>query len=61
LRAFVDAGTTSAAGEPLTAQRFDRGIGAGVFFGAALLNLSLDVAWPERGHPRWHLGLGVRF
>ena len=63
LKAFVDAGTVYASGEKLGGQRFDRGIGGGVFFTATVVRAGLDVAWPERGNgkPRWHFGLGVTF
>jgi outer membrane protein assembly factor BamA len=59
--AFVDAGTTWMAGMRLTDQRFDRGIGGGIYFGAAAVSASVDVAWPEAGKPRVHVGLGVTF
>jgi outer membrane protein assembly factor BamA len=61
LRAFVDAGTVWSATDSLRGQRLDRGIGAGAFFGVAMANISLDIAWPEAGRLRWHAGLGVSF
>jgi outer membrane protein assembly factor BamA len=61
LKAFVDGGTTWASGERLKDQRFERGIGGGVYFGAGPLIVDLDVAWPETGKPRAHFGLGVSF
>jgi outer membrane protein assembly factor BamA len=61
VRAFVDTGTTWMTGETLRRSRWDRGIGGGVFLGATIFNASLDVAWPESGGPRWHVGLGVTF
>jgi outer membrane protein assembly factor BamA len=61
VKAFVDAGTTWMAGETLRRSRWDRGIGGGVFLGATIFNASLDVAWPESGGARWHVGLGVTF
>jgi len=61
LKAFVDAGTTWDGGERLTDQRFDRGIGGGVYFGATAITGGIDVAWPEQGKPRVHVGFGVTF
>jgi outer membrane protein assembly factor BamA len=61
VKAFVDAGTTWAAGGRLGDQRFERGIGGGVYFGAGPFIMDLDVAWPAQGNPRTHLGLGVGF
>jgi hemolysin activation/secretion protein len=62
-KAFVDYGTVYPHGEKLSAQRFDRGVGGGVFVTATVIRMGLDVAWP-RGRstkPRWHFGLGVAF
>ena len=61
VKAFVDAGTTWAAGGRLGDQPFDRGIGGGMYFGAGPFVMDLDVAWPEEGGPRAHFGLGVTF
>jgi outer membrane protein assembly factor BamA len=61
LKAFVDAGTTWASGERLKDQRFERGIGGGIYLGAGPVIVDLDVAWPEEGKPRAHFGLGVSF
>jgi hemolysin activation/secretion protein len=63
VKAFIDAGTVFADGEKLRDQRFDAGIGGGVFVTATVLHAGLDVAWPQRGDskPRWHFGLGVSF
>lgn len=61
VKAFVDAGTVWSAGQRLADQPWDRGIGGGVFFGASVLTLDLDVAWPEHGHPRANVSLGVTF
>jgi outer membrane protein assembly factor BamA len=60
-RAFVDTGTTWAHGEAARRSRWDRGVGVGVFLTATVFGASLDVAWPESGGPRWHVGLGVSF
>ena len=61
VKGFVDAGTTWDAGERLGDQRFDRGIGGGVYFGATAVTANVDVAWPETGKPRVHVALGVSF
>jgi len=61
VKGFIDVGTTWAAGERLRKQRFDHGIGGGVFFGVASFTLDVDVAWPESGRPRTHIGMGVSF
>lgn len=61
VKAFVDAGTVWPDGERLANQRFDRGIGGGVYAGIAVLMFDLDVAWPESGGPRVHVGMGVTF
>jgi len=61
LKAFMDAGTTWAAGGRLRDQVFDRGIGGGVYFGGGPFVMDLDIAWPREGSPRAHFGLGVTF
>jgi outer membrane protein assembly factor BamA len=61
VKAFIDAGTVWNAGTRLADQTFERGIGTGVFLGAAVLRLDLDLAWPEDGKPRVHFALGVSF
>ena len=61
VKGFVDAGTIWNAGAALDSQRFDRGIGGGVFFGATAVTANVDVAWPEAGKPRVHVALGVSF
>jgi outer membrane protein assembly factor BamA len=61
VKGFIDAGTTWDAGTRLADRRFERGIGGGVFAGAAVFRLDLDVAWPEQGRPRVHFGLGISF
>ena len=61
VKAFVDAGTTWMSTERLADQTLQRGIGGGVFLGAAAFMLDLDVAWPEEGKPRVHFGMGVKF
>ena len=57
---FVDAGTVYASGAKLAIQRFDRGIGAGVFFTATILRAGLDVAWPEKGTRRTAVAFRAR-
>ena len=61
VRAFVDAAAAWPSVQSIRTQQFDRGIGAGVFFGAAMVTGGFDVAWPERGKPRIHASLGVTF
>jgi outer membrane protein assembly factor BamA len=61
VKGFIDAGTVWSSGARLSDQRFERGIGCGVFLGAAVAMLDLDVAWPEEGKPRVHVGLGISF
>jgi len=61
VKAFIDAGTVWNAGTQLSDQPFERGIGTGVYLGAAVMKLDLDVAWPEDGKPRVHFALGVSF
>jgi outer membrane protein assembly factor BamA len=63
---FIDAAAVAAHGVALSDQRFDRGIGAGVFFTAPAVRVGLDLAWPRGGpdtsrSPRLHFGLGVTF
>jgi outer membrane protein assembly factor BamA len=61
VKGFVDAGTVWSAGTRLADQPWDRGIGAGVYLGAAVFMLDVDVAWPEEGSARAHVSLGVTF
>jgi hypothetical protein len=63
VRAFADAGTVYPATARLSDQRFDQGVGGGVFFTAAIVRAGFDVAWPLSGPrtPRWHFGLGLTF
>jgi hemolysin activation/secretion protein len=61
VKGFIDAGTTWASGERLGDQPFERGVGGGIFLGASVLMLDLDVAWPEEGKPRVHFALGINF
>jgi outer membrane protein assembly factor BamA len=61
VKAFVDAGTPWPAGQRLVDQRFERGIGSGIYFGATALRAEVDVAWPQHGHPRVHATIGVAF
>ena len=64
VKGFVDAGTVYPSGEKLSDQRFDRGVGGGVFMSWAVLRMGLDVAWPistGSNKPQWHFGLGVVF
>lgn len=61
VKGFVDAGTTWSSGTRLVDQKFDHGIGAGVYAGIAVFTIDVDVAWPESGAPRAHVGMGVKF
>jgi outer membrane protein assembly factor BamA len=61
VKGFIDAGTVWNSGSRLADQRFERGVGGGVFMGAAVVMLNLDVAWPEDGKPRVHVVLGISF
>lgn len=64
VKAFVDAGTVYSAGEKLSDQHLDRGVGAGFFITWAVVRMGLDVAWPvtaDKHTPRFHFGLGVTF
>jgi hypothetical protein len=65
VKGFVDAGTAYPYGSKLSNQRFDRGVGGGVFFTATIVRAGLDVAWPVStpgsSGARWHFGLGVTF
>jgi outer membrane protein assembly factor BamA len=61
VKTFVDWGTTWASGDRLRDQQWDRGIGAGIYFGAGPLIGDLAVAWPKSGSPRTTFGLGVSF
>jgi hemolysin activation/secretion protein len=61
VKAFVDAGAAWDAGVHLGDRRFDRGIGAGVYFGGPAVTANVDVAWPEAGKPRVHAAVGVSF
>jgi len=61
VRGFVDAGTVWNSGTRLGDQRFERGIGGGVFLGVTVAMFNVDVAWPEEGKPRVHFGMGISF
>ncbi len=61
VKGFFDAGTAWLHGSRLADQHLERGVGGGLYFGAAALVADLDVAWPEQGKPRLHFGLGVSF
>lgn len=61
VKGFVDLGAATPYGSALRKQRFDRGVGTGIYFGAAALTAGVDVAWSEQGRGRWHLGMGVTF
>ena len=58
---FVDWGATWSADARLRDQKWNRGIGGGVFFGAGPVIADVAIAWPEHGGPRAHVALGVSF
>jgi outer membrane protein assembly factor BamA len=60
-KAFIDTGTVWNSGSSLVDQPFERGIGGGLFLGAAVVKLDLDIAWPEDGKPRVHFAMGISF
>lgn len=64
VKAFLDLGTAYADGARLSKQRFDQGLGGGVFVAWTVLRGGLDVAWPISASdrsPRWHFSLGTTF
>ena len=61
VKVFVDNGTAWPAGAPLSKRHFEQGTGGGIYFGAAVFNAGVDVAWPRYGPARWHFGLGFTF
>jgi outer membrane protein assembly factor BamA len=61
VKGFIDAGTVWNSGTSLADQPFERGIGGGVFLGAAVVKLDVDIAWPEDGKPRVHFAMGISF
>ena len=60
-KAFVDWGTVYAAGDKLSDQTFDRGIGGGAYLHLTVVSISLDVVRSLAGNTRFHFGLGVTF
>ena len=61
VRAFVDAATVYDAGARLTDQRFERGVGGGVWFSATVFRVALDVARGSRGTTRAQVSSGLLF
>lgn len=61
LKAFVDAGTAWNHGGRWDEERFDRGIGGGVYIGGGPFIIDLDIAKPRTGNVRAHFGMGVTF
>jgi len=59
--AFFDLGTVYDEGERLPDQKFDRGVGGGVWFFAAVVRLNLVVAHGVGGSTRVHFGAGLTF
>ena len=60
-KAFVDAGTVWNAGARYDDEKFDRGIGGGIYLGAGPFIMDLDIAKPRVGNVRAHFGMGVTF
>ncbi len=58
---FADTGTVYAAGERLRDARMRTGIGAGLFFNAAIFNLNLDVARGLERGVHVHVTSGLQF
>ena len=61
VKAFVDWGTVYGAGEKLSDQTFERGIGGGAYLHLTVVSISLDVARSLSGNTRFHFGMGVTF
>jgi len=61
VRAFVDAAAVYDAGARFADQRFDRGVGGGVWFTATVLRLALDVAHGSNGSTRVQVSSGLLF
>jgi outer membrane protein assembly factor BamA len=58
---FSDTGAAFEAHQSITDARFHHGIGAGLFFSAAIFSLNIDVARSDAGHTRGHLSFGFSF
>jgi hypothetical protein len=61
VRAFMDTAAVYDAGARLLDQRFDRGIGGGVWLTATVIRLSLDVAHGSSGTTRVTVNSGLTF
>ena len=61
VKAFVDWGAIYGAGDKLSDQTFERGIGGGAYLHLTAVSISLDVARSLSGNTRFHFGLGVTF
>ncbi len=61
IRLFFDTGTVWDVDERLRKARFSQGVGAGVFLGAAFINLQLDVGHDLHGTARVHFATSVSF
>lgn len=61
VRAFIDAATVYDAGAHLRRQRFERGVGGGVWFTATVIRLAFDVAHGSNGGTRAQLSSGLLF
>ena len=61
VKAFVDWGTVYGAGDKVSDQTFERGIGGGAYLHLTVVSISLDVARSLDGNTRFHFGMGVTF
>lgn len=61
VRAFIDAAAVYDAGMHLRGQRFDRGVGGGVWFTATVIRLAVDVAHGTGGATRVQVSSGLTF
>ena len=61
LAAFVDSGSTYAAGESLSRARFETGVGGGFFVTATVFSFRVDVAKGLDAGTRAHVAVGLTF
>lgn len=61
VRAFIDAAAGYDAGLDIRRQRFERGIGGGVWFSATVIRLGVDVAHSSTGSTRVFVSSGMNF
>lgn len=61
VRAFVDHAAVYDAGQRLGDQKFERGVGGGVWFSATVFRIAVDVARGSRGNTRAQVSSGLLF